>query len=238
MAGIFKNIQGLYGLTTKKAVEEILVGTTDLEATQSNEPAPLQELRPEREGGDDEIVDLTVGHEHEVSTDDATSTEAVPIGGESDLPEFPFLDDDKPLKEFLIALNKLEVTNDEAAEEGVKDVASPQQKKRKLTKGGAPVVTESETAFVDKGKKGTATMAVIPVAGIQDEVGAEKEGRKTRGRGKTGDAKSGKIALPPSLQLPPLSLVAISHVNRSCSSYTIVQTPNLSFSQVEDHSST
>ncbi|GAB2297980.1 hypothetical protein Dimus_032062 [Dionaea muscipula] len=43
MAGIFKNIQGLYGLTTKKAIEEIVGGATDSEATQSQnlEVVPL-----------------------------------------------------------------------------------------------------------------------------------------------------------------------------------------------------
>ncbi|GAB2300042.1 hypothetical protein Dimus_034083, partial [Dionaea muscipula] len=54
IAGIFKNIQGLYGLTGKKAAEAILgdANTTDSEATpsQSNEPAPLQEVRPEGVG--------------------------------------------------------------------------------------------------------------------------------------------------------------------------------------------
>ncbi|GAB2268448.1 hypothetical protein Dimus_003407 [Dionaea muscipula] len=89
MAGIFKNIQGLYGLMTKKAAEEILAGaSTDSEATQK----------------------------------------------------------------------------DRATEEVVKDVALPQQKKRKLTKCGVTVATGSEIAAADKGKKATAAMAVVPVA--------------------------------------------------------------------------
>ncbi|GAB2278996.1 hypothetical protein Dimus_013662 [Dionaea muscipula] len=54
MAGIFKNIQGLYGLTTKKVAEEILAGasTTDSEATPSQNimVVPLQEIRGEGVG--------------------------------------------------------------------------------------------------------------------------------------------------------------------------------------------
>ncbi|GAB2303794.1 hypothetical protein Dimus_037773, partial [Dionaea muscipula] len=54
MAGIFKNIQGLYGLTTKKVAEEILAGasTTDSEATPSQNimVVPLQEIRAEGVG--------------------------------------------------------------------------------------------------------------------------------------------------------------------------------------------
>ncbi|GAB2271350.1 hypothetical protein Dimus_006191, partial [Dionaea muscipula] len=91
-----------------------------------------------------------------------------------------------------MALNKLEVIDDEAKKEVVKDVASPQQKKRKLTKRGVEVVSGSETAATDKAKKGTTAMAVTPVAEGQDIAAAEKVGRKTRGRRKTRDAKSGK----------------------------------------------
>ncbi|GAB2290256.1 hypothetical protein Dimus_024538, partial [Dionaea muscipula] len=101
---------------------------------------------------DENIVDMTVGHEHETAVDGATNTELAPQPGELDLPDVPLLDDDESLREYLTALNKLEITNDEAAEEVVKDVASPQQKKRKLTEGGAAVVTGSETTAIAKGR--------------------------------------------------------------------------------------
>ncbi|GAB2288403.1 hypothetical protein Dimus_022736, partial [Dionaea muscipula] len=47
MGGIFKRVQGLYGLTGKKATEEILGGisTTNSEAT-PEVAMPLQEIRP------------------------------------------------------------------------------------------------------------------------------------------------------------------------------------------------
>ncbi|GAB2299512.1 hypothetical protein Dimus_033578, partial [Dionaea muscipula] len=150
---------------------------------------------------DEGIIDFTVGHEHETVADGATSTEGAPQPVVLDLPDMTLLDNDEPLKENLSALDKLEVTNDEATDEVVKDVALPLQKKRKLT-NGVTVATGSETVAADKRKKVTAAMAVVPMAEGQDTT-AEKEGRKTRGRGMAGDAKSGRTVLPPSLQLSP-----------------------------------
>ncbi|GAB2273175.1 hypothetical protein Dimus_007978, partial [Dionaea muscipula] len=112
-------------------------------------------------GGDDEIVDLTVGCEHETAADGTTSTAVAPQPGEFELPDIPLLDDDEPLKEFLIALNKVQVTDDEAADEA-KDVALPLKKQWKLEKGGA--ATTSEISTSDKGKKATAFTTVVPVA--------------------------------------------------------------------------
>ncbi|GAB2287710.1 hypothetical protein Dimus_022073, partial [Dionaea muscipula] len=68
------------------------------------------------------------------------------------------------------------------------------KKQRNLVKGGS-VATGSETAVANKGKEVTTTIAVVPVAEGQDTAGAEREGWKTRGREKTGDAKSGRAVL-------------------------------------------
>ncbi|GAB2293015.1 hypothetical protein Dimus_027237, partial [Dionaea muscipula] len=65
IAGIFKNIQGLYGLTAKKDAEEILGGaTTDSEATQSQniEVVPLQIVRLEGEGTEQSLEPEKVRH--------------------------------------------------------------------------------------------------------------------------------------------------------------------------------
>ncbi|GAB2295197.1 hypothetical protein Dimus_029372, partial [Dionaea muscipula] len=82
-------------------------------------------------------------------------------------------------------------THDEASEEVVKDVASPQQTKRKLTKGGF-VATGAEVVAADKGKQATTATAVVPMAEGQDKAIAEKEGRKTKAKGKVDEAKSRK----------------------------------------------
>ncbi|GAB2265705.1 hypothetical protein Dimus_000744, partial [Dionaea muscipula] len=101
--------------------------------------------------------------------------------------------DDKILKDYLIALYKLKVIDDEATEEVSKDEVSPlKQKKRKLTKGGEAVVaTRSEAVLEDKREKVTDVVAVeteklVPEVVIQQKTEA---GKKTRSMGKTGDVE-------------------------------------------------
>ncbi|GAB2296569.1 hypothetical protein Dimus_030680 [Dionaea muscipula] len=114
---------------------------------------------------DDEIIFLTVGREKEYATDDAT-TKVVEHRGELELPDLSLLGDDATLREYLITLNKIEVSDEkvtDVAAGGSKDVASPLQKKRKLTKGGV-MTSWSKEVGEGKVKDVTAATTVVPVA--------------------------------------------------------------------------
>ncbi|GAB2295183.1 hypothetical protein Dimus_029357, partial [Dionaea muscipula] len=89
------------------------------------------------------------------------------------------------LRDYLIALYKLEVTDDEAqavATEEAMDEVPPPKKKRVLTNYGVAASKAKEHA-VD------ATKAIVPVAVSEGKARVEKE---VQDKGKGGDGASGK----------------------------------------------
>ncbi|GAB2268112.1 hypothetical protein Dimus_003090, partial [Dionaea muscipula] len=176
--------------------------STESTALIKRKRAPAQTPKAVRDNV--EMIDFIMGREHEVLTADATSRAAEDVadkGGELEFPDVPLSDDDQNLQKYLTALDKLEVTDDEATEEVVRDMTSPLKKKqRKLTKGASvATVSEAEAA----GNDTTAAKAMEPVAAAKDKVKAEKEVRKSRSKGKGAEDRTREGLLPPSLQLPP-----------------------------------
>ncbi|GAB2292639.1 hypothetical protein Dimus_026876 [Dionaea muscipula] len=94
-------------------------------------------------GGDEEIIDLTLGREKEDAADGAI-TQVTEQAGELELLDLSLLGDDATLRKYLIVLNEIKVSDEEATDMA-NDVASPPKKKqRKLVKKGIVAAVGSE----------------------------------------------------------------------------------------------